>query len=147
MFAHEALRLRLIADTAVSALISSRIFAGVLKQGVAYPAVAYRQIGADSVERLEERGHSGLANFRYRFFSTTNLASGGYDTAKDVAEAIRLSLQGFSGTITDSSVSPIETINIEGIFHRFTLDGYDDSTQTYQVISDYDVWASEVQPT
>ncbi len=146
MFAHRALRLRLINDAAVSTLIGTRIFAGVLKQGVTYPAVAYRQIGADSIERLEERGHSGLAQYRYRFFSTTTLANGGYDTAKDVAEAIRLCIQGFSGVITDSSVSPIETLNIQGVFHRFTLDGYDDSTQTYQVISDYEVWAAEVQP-
>lgn len=145
MFVHEALRLRLIADTDVAA-ISTRFYPGFLTQDVTYPAVAYRLVSKDTPTRLDTRGHCGLAQFRLRFYSTTDKAHGGYDSAKNLDDAIRLCLQGFAGTITDATVSPVETLDIEGIFHDNTVDGYEDQTQTYQVISDYLVWAEETSP-
>lgn len=147
MFCHEALYLHLTADAALVAEIDTRIFPGFLAQKTLYPAVAYREVGRTPLERMEERGHAGMSQYRFRFFSTTNMANGGYDTAKQVDELIRLALHGFKGEVTDLTSSPVETFYIDGIFHRGTVDGYHDETETYQVISDYDVWAEEVQPT
>lgn len=146
MFPHEALRLRLLADAGVVAITES-IYPGVLSQGVTLPAVAYRIVDKTTEPRLESRGHPGVTELRIRFFSTCDVAEGGYDTAKDLDEAIRLCLEGFAGEVTDLTSSPVESLNIQGIFHLNTVDGYDDTTQTHQVITDYSVWAAEVQPT
>ncbi len=132
----------------MSAVATGGVWAGVLKQTTNYPAVAYRKVSHETQPRLNERGHSGLAMSRFRFFSTANLASGfGYDLATQLDEAIRLCLHGFKGTVTDDSISPPATLEVFGIFQASSFDFYDDPTQTYQVISDYDVWAEETQPT
>lgn len=144
MFIHEAIRLKLLADAGVSA-ITTRIYPGVLSQSVTYPAIAYRITGKDPVLKLEERGRNGLARFSIRFFSTTDRAHGGYDTAKNLDDAIRLCLEGFRGSISNDD-SPIETVEIDGIFHSNTFDGYEDRTETFQVLTEYDVWAEEEKP-
>lgn len=131
----------------MSSVATGGVWAGVLKQTVNYPAVAYRRVSHETAERLESRGHSGIALHRFRFFSTCNLAAGGYDLAKSLDEKIRLSLHGYAGVVTDDSISPPSTLYVNGIFQQSSFDMYDDPTQTYQVISDYDVWAEEVQPT
>lgn len=147
MLVQEALYIHLTADAAVSAACPGGIHAGILTQTVTYPAAAYRKVSREQVGRIEDRGHSGLALQRFRFFSTCNLAEGGYDACKALDEAIRLSLQGYRGTVTDTSVSPNQTLELFGIFQQSSFDMYDDPTQTFQVITDYDVWAEELQPT
>lgn len=148
MLINEAIRRHLIANAALVAVVGQRIYPNKLSQGVTYPAIAYRRAGKTTVEHLEEDngGHAGLAQFRIRFFSTTTQANGGSDTAFEVDELLRLAMQGFRGTVTDLTASPVETLEINTILHQTTFDGYDDETQTYQVISDYDVWAEEATP-
>lgn len=140
MYAHEAIRLRLRADAGVSA-ITTRIYKGVLTQSVTYPAVAYRGTDEEAQRRLETFTSGGISRLELRFFSTTNLANGGADRAYALDRAIKASLEGFSGTITDTSVTPNESVSIQGIFHQRTFEAYDDKSQTYQVITDYEVWA------
>lgn len=144
MLVQEAIRRYLLANVNLSAQVGTRIYPGFLSQGVTYPAIAYRRFDKNIVENLDEEngGHAGLALFQFRFFSTTDKAHGGYDTANQVDELIRLAIQGFKGSVTYNA----ETVEIQGIFHRFTGDGYDDETETFQVISDYDVWAEETKP-
>lgn len=146
MLVEEALYKLLSANPGLSSLVSARIFPGVLAQTVTYPAIAYRVVGRDHVERLESRASGGLANSRIRFFSVAKGGVLAYAMAKAVDEALRLALQGFSGEISDGA-SPETTLTIDGIFPISTLDFYDDPTQTHQIASDFDVWATEQQPT
>lgn len=145
MLVNEAIYIRLADDADVSALAVGGIWAGFLKQTTSYPAVAYRKVSYAPVLRLESRGHAGLASFRFRFFSTANLAAGGYDAAAALDEAIRISLHGFKDTVTNDE-SPPETFNILGIFPESSFDMYDDPSQTYQVITDFEIWGQQVQP-
>lgn len=144
MLVHEALRLRLLDDAEVAA-ITEGIYLGVLSQGVDLPAVAYRQVdkATDPTLMTENRGHPGASEFRYRYFSTCN---GNADEAVELDEAIRLCLEGFVGTITDTDSSPDEAVEILGIFHEGTYYGYDDETETHQMITEYRVFALETRP-
>jgi hypothetical protein len=150
MLIHTALRIRLLADAAVAALIDDRLYGVVAAQSTLYPATAYRLLQKEPVRSLNKRGHSGLCRYRFRFVTACDKASGGadggYSTAKAVDEAIRLSLEGFQGTITNTNVSPAESVIVNSIFHRKSEDGYEDKSQTYHVITDYDVWAVEQKP-
>lgn len=143
MNVQEALYLRMTADAGVSAIATGGIWNGVLSQDALYPAIAYRRMDKETPLRLESRGHSGIAGHRFRFYS----AAQQQDDATELDEALRLCLHGFSGTITNTDLSPDESLDIQGIFQTNTFDFYDDPTQTYQVISDYDVWAEEPRPT
>lgn len=144
MLVHEALRLRLLDDAGVTA-ITENIYLGVLSQGVEFPAVAYRQSDKSTDPTLmeENRGHPGTSEFRYRYYSTTD---GNPDEAVELDEAIRLCLEGFVGTITDTDASPDESVEILGIFHEGTFYGYDDETETHQMITEYRVVAHETRP-
>lgn len=141
MYVHEAIRLRLLADADVTA-ITENIYRGYLSQNVTYPAVAYRSPDNERVDAtLDEFNALGLRRLEFTFFSTTNKANGGIDTADALDRAIRACLEGFVGTITDTDASPDESVDIQGIFHANTFDGYDDKTETSQVVSRYDVYA------
>ena len=128
-------------NAGVSALVSTRIYPVVLPQNVDFPAIAFRRIQRDQVERLEPRSSSGLARSRFRLFSTATT----YLQAIQVAEAVRLCLQGRQETVISDQTA--ETIDIQGIFPMTSSDSYDDSTETYQIISDLEVVHEEVQPT
>lgn len=143
MFVHEALRLRLIADAAVSAIFSERIYPAKAPQSAPKPTAFYKVMNDEAVIRLESPGHSGLALTTIRISSSAAT----YDEAKEGDEAIRLCLHGFAGTITDTDASPDETLEINGIFRTSTDEFYHDPTQTHHVLSDFDVWAYQQQPT
>lgn len=136
MYAHEAIRLRLLANSEVTA-ITDRIYMGFLSQSVEYPAASYRFFDAETMKVLEPFMTVHPFNQLFRFYSVSNLASGGADQAFALDLAILRSLDGFSGTITDATVSPVETVDIKGIFHQRTVNDYDDKSQTYTFITDY----------
>ncbi len=128
------------------ALASTRVYAGVLPDVVTYPAIAYRVTGSDRAGVLGARG-DGLAEKRFRIFSAMKgKESSSYSTVKNLDEAIRLALQGFAGTVTDTTVSPQTTCIIQFIRPDSTVDFYDDLTQTWQVASDYTVFFDDPIP-
>jgi len=141
-------------NAALIAIVDDRIYPGKLPQDVgghyAYPAIVFRRIERSSLPILnngepgESRGSSGLQQNRWRFFSIGLEPT--YSKQSILDDAIRLCLEGFQGTVTDETVSPVESIEIQGIFPLTSVDFNDDKTATFQVISDYDVWAGEQQP-
>jgi hypothetical protein len=139
----EALSLVLRANAELVALVAGRIYPNVLPQVVTYPAISYRLVSRRHIDQLSNRGSTGLASSRFRFFSTSDT---GYAQVKRVAEALRLCLQGYRGTVSDGG-SPAITLYIQNIEPMLAFDFYDDPTQTHQVISDFEVWAQEQQPT
>lgn len=141
MQVHEALRLRLIADATVAALIEARIYPAKAPQSAAKPTIFYKVLNTE-----DEETHSGVADIA-RTSIRFSASSQSYDEAKELSEAIRLCLQDFSGTVTDTDASPDETLEINGIFRTNTDEFYHDPTQTHHVLSDFDVWAYQQQPT
>lgn len=141
----QALQQILLADAAVVALVGARIYSPVLPQTVTYPAISIQLDKRDSVRQLNNRGSTGLAVSGYRIAAISQGPSK-YAQAKRIAEAVRLALEGYSGTVTDSTVSPIESVRIQLISPEGSRDHYDDATQIHRVIADFDVWAGEQQP-
>lgn len=140
-----ALRLLLIADAGVSALVSTRIYPGILEQTVTLPAIAYRRVNEEPEIRLESRGSAGLQLSRWRFFATAN-GNGAYVAATAIDEAVRLAIHGYSGTVDDGLSPSVDSLEIHGIFKENAFDIYDDTTKTHQVVADYAVWSVQEQP-
>lgn len=146
MLIDEALYSIVSADAGVVAIAGTRVSAVVMSQSEVYPAVTFRRINSSPLLRLARRGVSDLARHRYRFFCVATKATGGQRTAARLRDAVKLALVGQSGDFY-STDSPPETLHIGGIFPESTFDLYDDATQTYEAVADYDVWAEEQQPT
>lgn len=144
MLVDQAVRKLLATDAGVIAIASTRIYGGILSQDATQPSVTYRVVSRDHEEDLD--GPSGLRTSRFRIYSTARKKVGDYTVAKQLDEAVRLALHGFSGTVTDLTVSPPETIEIQRVFAASSFDFYDDKTETHQIISDYLVTAHEVIP-
>lgn len=140
----QALYRLLTADAGVSAFVEDRVTPGFLKQTTLYPAIAYRLVSREHFGQLGDRGSLGLANSRFRFFSTVRgpKGPGVYADAKLLAEALRLCLQGYAGTVADGE----QYIVIQDISPDGESDSYDDATQTHQVVSDFDVFHSVQMP-
>lgn len=149
MFLEEAIKKILAANQGVTTLVQGRVYPGTLPQTCQYPAIAYRVVYREHVEHIEgesgqPRASSGLGMSRIRFFSAAK-GPGSYGEAKRLDRAIRLAIQGYQAIVT-SDDSPIDTIDIQGISAKTTFDAYDDKTQTYQTISDFEAWSNEPQP-
>lgn len=144
MFVEQAIFQLLREDARVSGIVGAHVFPGAMPQSAAFPAVVYRVLAREGVERLEPRGSSGLVRTRIRTFSTTH-GNGTYAAAKELSDAVRLCLSGFVGTLVDGT-APDSSITIQGIATLSTFDLYESQTQTHQVLLDFDVWATETQP-
>lgn len=145
LLVEEALGYLLRGNTGLTSLVNLRMYPGILPQNVAYPTIAYVLVGREEFSHLSGRMSTGLARSSFRFFSVAKGVTA-YAYAKRVNEALRLCLQGFSGTVGDGS-SPEITLDIQGIELIGTREFYDDLTQTWQVQSDYDIAAPEEIPT
>lgn len=101
-------------DSGVSGIVSSRVFGGVLKQDVVYPAIAYRPSGPRRVLRVMEGG-CALFSQQMAVFSVTDDAHGAFKTSVLLDEAVFAALDEFSGTVSDGG-SPEDTLEIQAIF-------------------------------
>lgn len=145
MLIGQALGLILSGSGAVNAFVNGRIYEPVLPQKVAagstqYPAIAYRQNDDEHVDLLHSP-MSALTKTEYVIFSVSK-GPGNLSEARRLNQAIRDLLEGFQGTVTDGTVSPVETLEVQGIFPGTSRDAYDDQTQTHQVITQYEIWAA-----
>lgn len=156
MLIEEAIYSLLTADALVVSHVSDRITPGFLDQSTTFPAIAYRLAGRpervstlgilddNSPPTIIDRGYTGLAQSTFRFYCAAH-GPDRYSESKQVANAVRLCLQGYRGNFDDGESPPTE-VYIQSITPAGESDIYDDHTQTHQVIADYDVWHSEEQP-
>jgi hypothetical protein len=137
----EALVARLIAVSGVSSLVldsgsspaTYRIYPRKLPQNPTMGAITYQLITGESFESLT--GSSGLTFRRFQF----DAWSSGYILAKQLAEQIRLALQGFTGTVSGVKITGILKESDNGDF-------FDHETNLWRVSADYNVHHEEEQP-
>lgn len=93
---HEAIRTRLTSVSAVTALVGTRVYPGILPQNPKMPAIVYQRIGEvrDSVMGVD----SGVvfADVQVSAWATTLTA------ARDLANEVRKALQRYKGTPSGS---------------------------------------------
>lgn len=124
-------------NSGVTALVAGRIFAGIWKQEVSnYPGVLYRAPadGRREIVRVLEGGCS-LVMQPIHVFSAAKT----YGQAATLDSLVCTALDEFRGTVTDTSVSPPGSIEIQRIFltrlahaHQFT-----DRTQLHEFTSEF----------
>ena len=124
----KAIRAILVANNTVKA-ITTRCYPGKIPQDPTYPLIAYYKVTGMRDHHLQ--GPSGLAHPRFQVeaWATT------YDAAKALANAIRVALDGYTGTQG--------TVAIGSILMESERDVYEDAVSCHRVIMDWFIWHRE----
>ena len=118
----EALYNKLSTTSGVTTICSTRIYPNVIPQDAAMPAVAYQRIS--TVRDMAHDGPTGMAHARFQFTCSAAL----YSTARSLANAIRVALDGFSGTMGGAG-----GVAVEASFVENDSDGYNQAGGEYVV--------------
>ena len=119
------LRAYLLADSAIASLIGVRMHPVNLPQNIRYPALSYMQ-----VSNVRERDLCGPAGFAHPRISI-NSWSETYIGARDLAEAVRVALEGFRGQFTPTGAR-VGSARLDN-----ELDGDEPDVGIYRVLQDY----------
>ena len=98
----DSIRRYLLDQTAISSVISERIFPEILKQGSELPAVTYRKISGFHEHKID--GYAGIAKARFTFdcYAETRPA------ANSLATSIASAMNGLRGTLTGVDICAAE---------------------------------------
>lgn len=112
--------------SAVSSIVSSRIYPQLLPQKPTYPAITYNQVSAIRVEDLS--GPAGKARKRISIncWAITEKA------AHQLADAVRHTINGFNGHWADTNVG---SVRLDNEFDFFEQEG--GTIGVYRVVQDY----------
>lgn len=97
-------------DAGVTAIASTRIYPNVAPQEAASPYAVYQVISADHQEVL-----GGSAGFSRTLVQVTCWSTS-YDTARSLAEACRLALQGYHGTAASIDVDGVNLVGDRDVY-------------------------------
>jgi len=115
---------RLSSYTGLSALVSTRIYPGLLKQNTTYPAVSYRRVSSERPSVMA--ADTGIVRARFQF----DIWSNHYGDMISAKEQLRLALQRYRGTAT---------VQILGTFILTDLDLYEEETQIHHGVVDVEI--------
>lgn len=119
----EAVRALLVADPAVSALVSARVYPAPLPQSPALPALSYQRISATRTRSQE--GPSGRARCRFQVDAWAST----YDDARQLAAATRRALDGFRGVVAGVELQEVQLAT--------DRDLYEPDVKLHRVSADY----------
>lgn len=128
------LRTALVGQTAVTSLVSSRIYPVLAPASAALPFVTWRRTSINREQTLSAPMGVPRVSVDYQIYATT------YEQARDVADAMRRVLDGYGGTADNTEVKQTSLENESDDF--VTLAGAD-MPPVYQVTQTYDVWWQE----
>jgi len=126
MSIEEGIRYILINDTDVAALISARVYPMLMPQGYTLPAIVYQRISVDRPHTLDQ-GPVGRAIGRFQ----VDCYAETYAAVNELANKVRLALDGFKGDMGSQSVS------VGGIHLMSDRDLFEEATEIYRVTHDY----------
>lgn len=101
MSVEDLVRAYLLADPTIAGLIGTRVYPAPPPQNATYPLITLQLISDVQYPHLRQRG-PGMADPRFQIdmWATTKAAM------RTLARAVQTRLQGFSGVLTDTTVSP-----------------------------------------
>lgn len=128
------LRSALVGSTAVTSLVSTRIYPLLAPASADLPFVTWRRTGINREQTLSAPMGVPKVTLDYAIYGTT------YEQARDVADAMRRVLDGYGGTVDNTQVNQVSLENESDDF--VTLAGAD-MPPVYQVTQTYDVMWQE----
>jgi hypothetical protein len=124
----------MVGTTAVTSLVSSRIYPVLAPASAALPFVTWRRSGIDREQTLGGPMGMPRVSVEYSIYGTT------YEEARQVADAMRRVLDGYGGT---SDNTEVKQASLEDESDDFVQLAGADLPPVYQVTQRYDVWWSE----
>jgi hypothetical protein len=128
------LRSAMVGTTAVTSLVSSRIYPVLAPASAALPFVTWRRSGIEREQTLGGPMGMPRVSVEYSIYGTT------YEEARQVADAMRRVLDGYGGT---SDNTEVKQASLEDESDDFVQLAGADLPPVYQVTQRYDVWWSE----
>jgi hypothetical protein len=133
-----ALHTLISGNAGVAALVGTRVYMEQAVQGVAFPFIVISPSGGDHLQSMA--GSSGLETLNVNITATARR----YDTARNVIEAVRLAIQGYSGTVESTTFQSILTVG-------HVTSGFNDPIDsseigTFSLTQAYDCSAVEAKP-
>lgn len=130
-----ALRSTLLASTAVSSLVSSRVFPILAPASASLPFVTYRRTGIQREQSFLGAVGTPTVSVDLECLATT------YEGARDLADKARRALDGWGGTVSNVQVKVATLDNEQDDFVQL---GGADMPPTYRVTQTYDVIWQEI---
>lgn len=128
-----ALRNFIISDTAVAALVGSRMYPGRLPQAATFPAITYSTVSV--VRGHNMQGPEGMPFTRLQL----DMWGESFSDARAVAEAVRLRLDGFAGDIG----SPPSVTIVGAFYETERTEGFEPEPDLYRISVDYQIVSRE----
>jgi len=128
------LRTALVGSTAVTSIIGTRIYPVLAPASAALPLVTWRRSGIERGQTLA--GPVGLPRVSVEFsiYGTT------YEQAREVADSMRVVLDGYGGTVDNTTV---RQTSLEDESDDFVTLAGADMPPVYQITQRYDLWWTE----
>lgn len=128
------LRSALVGTAAVTSLVGTRIYPVLAPATAALPFVTWRRSGIERAQTLGGPMGMPRVSIEYSIYGTT------YEQAREVADAMRLVLDGYGGT---SNNTEVKQTSLEDESDDFVQLAGADLPPVYQVTQRYDCWWSE----
>lgn len=128
------LRSALVGSTAVTALVSARIYPVLAPANAALPFITWRRSGIQRSQTLA--GPMGMP----RVSVELDTYAATYEGARDLADRVRVVLDGYSGTVDNTQVNHV---SLEQEQDDFVTLGGSDLPPVYSVKQTFDVWWQE----
>jgi hypothetical protein len=125
-----ALKRQMDATPALALLIGTRTYPTLAPSSASLPFVTWRRVGVARVQTLQSPSGLSKVTVEYSIFGAT------YESCREVADALRLTLDGYGGTVLNCNVSQVSLENENDDF--VTLAGAD-LPPAYQITQQYDV--------
>jgi hypothetical protein len=133
-YPESVLRTALVGSTAVTALVGTRVYPVLAPASAAIPFVTWRRAGIEREQTLG--GPMGMPRVTVEF----SIYGSTYEQAREVADAMRLVLDGYGGTADNTEV---KQTSLEDESDDFVTLAGADLPPVYQVTQRYDVWWNE----
>lgn len=133
----DAIYTHLASDADLAALVSTKVYPHSAPQRTLMPYLIYRRLHSEHLEHLGGSAGTCRALFEFSAWSTS------YATAREIAEKIRLALQGFSGTVGAVEIEGTNLIGDDDL-HEPPKDGGD--LGRHAAIVEYAIWYGEAIP-
>lgn len=121
----EGLYIHLTTDSDVNNLISTRCYPVKLPQGFSLPALTYQRISG--YRSYDLQGHTGRGIPRFQI----DCWAGTYSAVRDLANKVRLALNGVNGDMGGENVEGVELVG--------DRDDFDEQTEYRRVIMEFKI--------